>query len=54
MKMLWTGIKSIINIKSNKFYNNSHLTQNGKTIDNPKDIAMIFNVAVLYKYCFQN
>ena len=43
MKMLWTEIKSIINIKSNKFYNISHLTQNGKIIDNPKDIAKIFN-----------
>ena len=43
MKMLRTGIKSIIKIKSNKFYNISHLTQNGKTIDNPKDIARIFN-----------
>ena len=43
MKMLWTGIKSIINIKRNKFYNISHLTQNGKCIANPKDIAQVFN-----------
>ena len=43
MKMLWTGIKAIINIKRNKFYNISHLTQNGKRIDNPKDIAQVFN-----------
>ena len=43
MKMLWTGIKAIINIKRNKFYDISHLTQNGKRIDNPKDIAQVFN-----------
>ena len=43
MKMLWTGIKAIINIKRNKFYNISHLTQNGKRIDYPKDIAQVFN-----------
>ena len=43
MKMLWTGIKAIINIKRNKFYNITHLTQNGKRIDNPKDIAQVFN-----------
>ena len=43
MKMLWTGIKATINIKRNKFYNISHLTQNGKRIDNPKDIAQVFN-----------
>ena len=43
MKMLWAGIKSIINVKRNKFYNISHLTQNGKCIANPKDIAQVFN-----------
>ena len=41
MKMLWTSIKAIINIKRNQFYNISHLTQNGKRIDNPKDIAQV-------------
>ena len=41
MKMLWTGIKSIINIKSNKTFLTS--PKNGKTVDNPKDIATIFN-----------
>ena len=41
--MLWTGIKAIINIKRNKFYNISHLTQNGKRIDNPNDFAQVFN-----------
>ena len=39
MKMLWTGIKAIINIKRNKFHNISHLIQNGKIINNHKDIA---------------
>ena len=43
MKMLWTGIKAFINIKRNKFYNISHLTQNGKIIDNSKDIAQVFD-----------
>ena len=43
MEMLWTGIKAIINIKRNKFYNISNLNQNGKRIDNPKDIAQVFN-----------
>ena len=43
MKMLWAGIKSIIHIKRSKFYNISHLTQNGKCIANPKDIAQVFN-----------
>ena len=41
MKMLWTGIKAIINIKRNKFYNISHLTQNGKRIDNPNQAISI-------------
>ena len=43
MKMLWTGIKAIINIARNKFYNISHLNQNGKRIDKPKDIAQHFD-----------
>ena len=43
MKMLWAGIKSIISINRNKFYNISHLTQKGKCIDNPKDVAQAFN-----------
>ena len=43
MKILWTGIKAIINIKRNKLYNISHLTQNGKRTDNPKDMAQVFN-----------
>ena len=36
MKMLWTGIRSIINIKSRKICNISQLVQNGETVQNPK------------------
>ena len=43
MKMLCTGIRSIINIKSRKFCNFSQLVQNGETVQNPKDIATILN-----------
>ena len=43
MKMLWTGIRSIINIKSRKICNISQLVQNGETVQNPKDIATILN-----------
>ena len=43
MKMLWTGIRSIINIKRRKFCNISQLVQNGGTVQNPKDIATILN-----------
>ena len=43
MKLLWTGIRSIINIKSRKFCNISQLVQNGETVQNPKDIAAILN-----------
>ena len=43
MKMLWTGIRSIINIKSKQFYNISQLIQNGEIVQNSKEIAKIFN-----------
>ena len=43
MKMLWTGIRLIINIKSRKICNISQLVQNGETVQNPKDIATILN-----------
>ena len=43
MKMLWTGIRSVINIKSKQFYNISQLVQNGKIVQNSKEIANIFN-----------
>ena len=44
MKMLWTGIRSIINIKSKQFYNISQLVQNGEIVQNSKKIANIFNI----------
>ena len=43
MMRLWTGIKSIINIKSKQFYNISWLVQNGEIFQNSKEIANIFN-----------
>ena len=43
MKMLWSGIRSIINIKSEKMFNISQLVQNGKVVQDPKQIAQIFN-----------
>ena len=43
MKMLSTGIRSIINIKSRNFCNISQLVQNGKTDQNPKDTVIILN-----------
>ena len=43
MKMLWSGIKSIINVKNNKFHNISQIVQNGVTINDPKEIAKVFN-----------
>ena len=43
MKLLWTGIRSIINIKSKQFYNISQLVQNGEIVQNSKEIANIFN-----------
>ena len=43
MKMLWSGIRSIINIKNKKMFNISQLVQNGKVAQDPKQIAQIFN-----------
>ena len=43
MKMLSTDIRSIINMKNQYFCNISQLVQNGMTVQNPKDIATIFN-----------
>ena len=43
MKMLWSGIRSIINIKNKKMFNISQLVQNGKVVQDPKQIAQIFN-----------
>ena len=40
IKMLWSGIKSIVNTKSkNQFSQISHLLDNGKRIDNPVKMA---------------
>ena len=43
MKMLWSGIRSIINIKNNKFHNISQIVQNGVAINDPKETAKVFN-----------
>ena len=44
MKMLWSGIKSIVNVKSkNQFSRLSHLTNNGMRVDDPVKMANIFN-----------
>ena len=43
MKMLWSGIRSIINIKGEKFCNISQIVNNGEIVQNPKEIAKIFN-----------
>ena len=43
MKMLWSGIRSIINIKNKKMFNISQLVQNDKVVRDPKQIAQIFN-----------
>ena len=43
MKMLWSGIKSIINIENNKFHNISQIVQNGVAINDPKEIVKVFN-----------
>ena len=43
MKMLWSGIRSIINIKGKKFCNISQIVNNGEIAQNPKEIAQISN-----------
>ena len=51
--MLSTEIRSVINIKSQNFCNISELVQNGKTVQNPKDIATKFNqyfINIGYKF----
>ena len=42
MKVLRTGIRSIVNIKSKQFYNISQLVENCKIVQNSKEIAKIF------------
>ena len=43
MKILLTGIRSIVNIESQNFCNSSQLVQKDRTFQNPKDIATIVN-----------
>ena len=44
MKMLWSGIKSIVNVKSKTQLSGiSHLTNKGMHVDDPVKIADIFN-----------
>ena len=43
MKMLWSGIRSIINIKNKKIFNISQLVHYGKVVQDPNQIAKIFN-----------
>ena len=44
MKMLWTGIKSIVNVKSKtQFSPISHLVNNGARNNDPVKMANIFN-----------
>ena len=44
IKMLWTGIKSMVNTESkNQFSQISHLLDNGKRINDPVKMANIFN-----------
>ena len=43
IKMLWNGIRSIINVQNSKFNNISQIIQNGQAVKNPKDIAESLN-----------
>ena len=44
MRMLWSGIKSIVNVKTKSQPSQiSHLLDNGKRIDNPVKMANFFN-----------
>ena len=43
MKMLWSGIRSIINIKGKKFCNISQIVNNGEIVQSPKESTQIFN-----------
>ena len=44
MKMLWTGIKSIVNVKAkNQISQISHLLDNGSQVNDPVKMANIFN-----------
>ena len=44
MKMLWSGIRSIVNVKTkNQLSQISHLLENGKQVDDPVKMANMFN-----------
>ena len=43
MKMLWSGIRSIINVKNARLNNILQIVQDGKIISNLKEIAQSFN-----------
>ena len=43
MKMLWSGIRSIINVTSNVGISISSLDQNGAKVEEPRTMANIFN-----------
>ena len=47
IKMLWSGIRSIIDVRNAKLNNISQIAQDGKIISNPKEIAQSFNYPVL-------
>ena len=48
MKMLWSGIRSIINVKNARLNNISQIVQDGKIVSNPKEIAQSFNQSFVY------
>ena len=43
MKKLWSGIKSIINIKNNRLHTISQILHNGQVINKPTEMANVFN-----------
>ena len=43
MKKLWSGIKSIINIKNNRLDTISQIVHNGQVINKPTEMANVFN-----------
>ena len=47
MKMLWTGIRSIINIKSKQFYNISQLMQNGEIVQIQRKLLTFSTIILL-------
>ena len=43
MKKLWSGIKSIINIKNNRLHTISQIVHNGQIINKPTEMEDVFN-----------